>query len=224
MLAILFGLILGFVHFFSDKVHIVVHRMKTVSFIAGIFITYLFLHLLPYLYQGAELRISLGFLLMSFTIVHAIEKSIYRSRKSTEKIRQEVRWTHSLIFFVYHVAIGILFVSFLARSTTEGVLFFIPVFLFTTISSISLKEVHILIRKKGIIKVLLSASTLLGVFISMSYSMPSVVYDALLGIIVGTMLHMVLMDAMPKEREGRPEFFILGVVLYALLIAATWVF
>jgi hypothetical protein len=115
-------------------------------------------------------------------------------------------------------------VSFLNTSITAGTLFFIPVLFFTAVSRISLKELHILVRQKGPVKLLLSISTLLGIVLAMNVSVPLIVYDALLGFIVGSMLHIIIMDAIPKEREGNPAYFVLGVVIYILLITLTWIF
>ena len=56
MLAILFGVILTFAHYLSDKFNIInpKNRMKILSFSAGISITYIFLYLFPELFQGVQ--------------------------------------------------------------------------------------------------------------------------------------------------------------------------
>lgn len=223
-IGILFGLVMIFAHFFSDRLNIVAHRMKIISLVAGIFITYLFLHLFPQLYQAMELRISFIFLLAGFTIIHVIEKHIYKSTKNVVKIKKELKWMHSVTFFIYHFVIGMVLIDLLSMDIKDGVLFFAPLLIFSTISTMSLKEIHVLARKSGIVKLLLSASSFLGIVFTIFVSIPPIVFDVALGVIVGTMLHLILMDAIPKEREGEPAYFVLGVVLYTILITLTWIF
>ena len=56
MLAVVMGLVLAIVHYFSERIEpkdpAIKH--KIVSFVAGISITYIFLLLLPEVYEGIE--------------------------------------------------------------------------------------------------------------------------------------------------------------------------
>lgn len=223
MLAILFGLILGFVHFFSRKIH-PIRRMKTVSFLAGIFITYLFLHMFPMLYEETEflVRVSLIWVVVGFSFFHVIEKYLYKHDKSTRVLRKDLKEIHTIGFFLYHFVIGFILVDFLSISILDGLLFFIPLLFFSALSTISMKELHGKIRENTCMRILLSGSTLIGIILAIYISIPSIVFDVLLGFVIGTALHTILMDAIPKERRGKPEYFILGVIVYTLLIGLAW--
>ena len=61
------------------------------------------------------------------------------------------------------------------------------------------------------------------VLLAMYIPIQGIMFYALFGFVVGTALHTILMDAVPKEREGRPSYFILGVVLYTFFIYLTWI-
>ncbi len=225
MIQIIFGLVLGLVHYFSDKIHLAhgIHRMKTMSFTAGIFITYVFLHLFPSLYQGDLflIRLSLIFVLIGFALFHVIEKYIYQHASGRE-LKKDLKTSHSFAFFFYHFTIGIVLVNLIRTDLISGMLLFIPVFSYTAISSVSMKEIHEIVTGRKTAKFLLSISTLLGVLLATYIEIPSLLYYALFGFVVGTLLYIIILEALPKEKEGDPRFFIAGIALYTILIWFTW--
>lgn len=227
-LPLILGIALAVIHYFSEKFHLLehIHRMKFISFTGGIFITYLILDLLPALFEGGvmESRISLLFVLIGFSLFHLLEKYVYREAQNREVLRKELKEIHSLTFFLYHFVIGMILVSVIDKlGLMTGILFFIPIFLITLVSSISLKEIHGRIREKKAVKLLLSISTLLGVVVATLFPLTFLLYSILLGFVVGALLFVVIVDSIPRERKGEPVFFILGVALYALIIGATWI-
>jgi zinc transporter ZupT len=72
------------------------------------------------------------------------------------------------------------------------------------------------------LKIVLSFSTLLGVLIAHVFVVPSNILHAFLGFIVGSLLYVVIRDSVPKETSGKAIYFVLGVVVYALIIGITW--
>ena len=225
MLPLILGVVLAVVHYFSDRIHPEnpAFRHKIVSFVAGISITYIFLLLLPEVYRGIESLHQLLFLfiLAGFASFHLIEKHIYQHRKK-DKLHEELRVAHSSMFFVYHFVIGILLVELLNINLVEGFLFFIPILFHAAVSSASLKGIHISIRERILLKSVLSCSTLFGVLLAYFVLTPSNVLHALLGFIVGSLLYIVIRDSIPKETVGKARFFVLGVVVYTLIIGLFW--
>ncbi len=225
MIALILGLVLAVVHYFSERIEPrdPVTRHKLVSFVAGISITYIFLQLFPKVYQGVESlhEFLFLFILTGFACFHLIEKHIYQ-HESKEILHEDLRITHSAMFFFYHLIIGILLVELVSINLVGGILFFIPILFHTAVSSASLKGIHIRIRERIILKIILSCSTLLGVLIVYFVSVPSYVVYALLGFILGSLLYVVIRDSIPKETEGKAIYFVLGVVAYALIIGFTW--
>ncbi|MBI4021263.1 MAG: hypothetical protein HY369_03400, partial [Candidatus Aenigmarchaeota archaeon] len=71
-------------------------------------------------------------------------------------------------------------------------------------------------------KLLLSASTLLGVVFASLVAVPEVVQTGLLGVVIGTLLFTVIGHSLPVGRHGKPLYFILGTVAYSLFILAAW--
>lgn len=226
MLPVVLGLVLAVVHYFSDKIHPEdpVIRHKLVSFVAGISITYIFLLLLPEVYAGVESlnKFLFLFILAGFACFHLIEKHIYQ-HESKEILHEELRIAHSAMFFFYHLVIGILLVEMVNINAVGGILFFVPILFHTAVSSASLKGVHISIRERIMLKIVLSCSTLFGVLIAYFVMVPSHILHALLGFVVGSLLYVVIRDSIPKETVGKAIYFVLGVVVYALIIWFTWV-
>lgn len=198
--------------------------MKTISFTGGIFITYLILHLLPQVYQENLFmtRVAVMSLLIGFALFHTLEKYIYQ-HESGPRLKKDLRRAHSIMFFAYHIIIGIILVTLTRFDLVSGVLLFIPIFLFTAISSISLKEIHEIITEKRKIRFLLSISTLIGVLIGIYLEINAFMYNILFGFVVGTLLYIIVVESLPKEREGNPFFFIFGIIIYTIIIALTWV-
>ena len=105
--AVLLGIALAFVHYFSDRIHLAhrKRRMKILSFTAGIFLVYLFLDLLPTMHLGdiTLTRFSLIFIVIGFSTLHFAENFVYKRKyKNAEMLKRELREIHSLSFFIYH--------------------------------------------------------------------------------------------------------------------------
>lgn len=210
------------VHFFSESLHISFRgrRMKVLSFTSGMFVCYLFLHLLPMLYAETRIEISMLSVLFGFSLFHVIEKCIYKHAKKTSELKREMKEVHSMSFFIYHLLIGMVLVRLISEGLTNTLLFFFPLLLITAMGSVSLKYLY---ASKDIqAKFLLSISTLIGALFATLFAIPAAVFTSILGFMIGTLMYTILMDAIPKEREGEPAFFVLGLVLYAAIIMLIW--
>lgn len=212
-------------HFFSGRIHItaVHHRMKMISFTAGVFITYLLLQIFPELYVNQYLtRILFVFVLIGFTLFHVIEKYVYRHAKNSNEIRRELAEEHAMAFFGYHVLIGVVLVGLTRGSLIDGILFFVPVLSFTVVSSVSISAIRQDIVRQPLLRLLLSVPSLIGVGIGLLFPVPEVISNVVLGFVSGTLLYILIVDSIPREKKGEPLFFLLGVLLYSLLIGITW--
>jgi hypothetical protein len=219
MIAILFGLLMGVVHYFSETIldKFKSHKWKLISFSAGISITYLFLNLFPRFVSSVSKENKFLFLsiLFGFVIFHVIEKYIYKQKLSEYKRLKEVAIEDSTISFIYHFIIGMMIVSFFNQSFFEGMLFFIPVLLYTSVDTIPVDRTN-----SKIAKAILSFSTLLGILFSTFFykNMGNMVYLVLLGFIIGALTFTVTRHSIPDGKKGSPLFFIFGVIIYSIII------
>jgi hypothetical protein len=218
MIAIIFGIIMGIFHYFSDALCSICKKFNNhlMSLSAGISLTYIFLHLLPQFTYGITQISNFLFLsiLIGFVIFHIVEKYIYQ-HSPEDKLLRELAIEDSITSFIYHFVIGIILVSFVNQGLFEGILFFIPVLFYTAVSTLPVD-----MTKVKSIKLILSISTLLGVIFSAFIypSMNQIIYFSLLGFIIGALLFTVTRHSIPKKRQGKPLYFILGVIFYSILI------
>ncbi len=219
-----YGLILAFVltigHFLSEYVcgafkH---YRRRLLNFVAGISLTYLTLSLLPEVYRGAENLDSMSFvfLLIGFMVFYVLEHHAY-SHTKTRIIAREIGVFHSGAFFAYHLVIGMVLVSIINERIIPGILFFIPVFLHTVISEVSLNEIHTKLKESFIAKLFLSSSSLLGGIIAFFVPFTAGLTQTLFGFVAGSFLYIVIRDSIPREDSSGLAYFIWGVILYTFL-------
>jgi zinc transporter ZupT len=226
MLPIIFSFILAATHFWNEKIQIHQEHVRTriISFVAGISVTYVFLNLLPEVYGGFELFDQLIFIfpLAGFSTAHLAEKYIYQ-HSAPQTLKEKLSGVHSIAFFFYHFFLGVILVKLSQISNLDAVLFFLPVVFYAAVGLVSLEKIHSKVWERFSIKFLLSLSTLFGALLAERLISFEQAFDILFGFIIGVFLYIVLIDFVPKEAKGRPEYFALGVAIYTLIISATFV-
>lgn len=219
-IAIFLGLIIILAHFFSDRIRNV--KGKFLSFATGISVTYIFLYLFPEAMRST-LANSFIFVLLGFAMLRVLEVHIRRHR-SAHIMKRELKELHATIFFFYYFITGIVLFGVLSKSILAGILFFFPLLFHSTISSASMPELHEKIRGVSKFRFVLSLSTLLGILVAVSLQIPLVIDAIALGFVTGALLYIVIRDSMPKETKARPAYFLLGIILYTVLITLAEIF
>ena len=216
MIVIIFGMIMGLTHYFSEFIELKKYCNELVSISAGISLTYIFLRLFPEFSKGASQESQFLFLsiIIGFTLLHVIENHIYKHTSRYERFK-ELMIEDSIISFLYHFVIGMMMVSFFSRGLSHGILFFIPVILYTAVSTLPVDR-----TTSNTIKIIVAFSTLLGILFSLFIykQMSQIVYLTLLGLIIGILSFTVTRHLIPKGKKGKPLFFLIGVIAYSALI------
>jgi len=220
VISFIYGGILGVTHYFSNR--LIEHKKYQIeirSLAAGISLSYLLIYLLPELYGGAlELkRFIMLFVLLGAVTFHLVEKYLYQHSKR-EKFIFELRAMHAVFFFTYHFIIGIVIVAINSISNIAGLLFFIPMLFYTAASQVSLSQLHARTSEKTLVRLMLSTSTIFGVVLATIFFVPHQVYFSLLAFIAGALLYNIMVDVIPKEREGSILFFLFGTITYVIII------
>lgn len=213
-IAIFLGLMTIIAHFFSDR--IMISKGKFLSFATGISVAYIFLYIFPEVVKISPSS-SFIFVLAGFSLLRLLEVHIHKHR-SLKLMKKELKELHASIFFVYHLFIGVVLLGILNSNLIGGLLFFLPLLFHSTISSASLPELHEKIKGTSLFRFILSLSTLLGVSIAILFNIPQSIDAAVLGFVTGALLYIVIRDSMPKDTKSKPMYFLLGVVLYTILI------
>lgn len=193
-------------------------KAKVISFAAGVSVSYVFLILLPEIYNGAVLIDKLLFLpiLFGFSTFHLIEKHI-RQRYSRGKFKREHQAMHTLSSFLYLLVAGFVIAEITENRLLGGFLLFIPILFHVIIDSVPKTD-----TSKYFPKAFLSSSALLGSVVAIFINL-GLVYDLiLLGIVGGALLYTIIRESLPKEREGRPFYFVIGVLLFSVLVLLLW--
>jgi hypothetical protein len=222
-LALILALILSIADYYSEgrftrRKH--AFKERFVSFVAGLSISYIFLHLFPQVYSGVEELRELIFILMltGFTMYHVIEKWIYR-HAPRDQINAEIEHEHAVTLFVYHFLIGIVFVSFMKTGIVGGLLYYIPVSLHVIINALP----HSHKFQKWQRKMFYTSAPFLGAVLASIIPFSTLVNFALLGVVAGILLFLETREISPRRRHGSVPYFLLGVILYGLLIGFTWI-
>ncbi|UCE42895.1 MAG: hypothetical protein JSV17_08075 [Candidatus Aminicenantes bacterium] len=215
--ALSLGIILGIIHFYSEKLKLPdgANRYRVISFAAGISIAYLFLNLLPHTYAAADhlKNFVFVFLLLGFVLFHLAEKFIYK-HADQKKLARELKEVHSISFFFYYFMIGIVLYDKVLTSQLEGILFFIPIGLHASLSTASLSQIHGDIREGFGTKILLSLSTILGVIFALLVSVPNILDNILVSMIAGILLYIIVKEFLPEKEKGQPMFFLSGILVF----------
>lgn len=194
---------------------------EILSFSAGILITLIFIELFPLFSLGLGILGDLSYiiLLIGFSMHHITEKYIYqRVLKKKERIK-ELASLHAGGFFLDHFIIGfVLTLLFTLESIRTVFLVFIIFLIYILTSSISLKD----IRKKGKLglfgRIILSASPLLGALFINLLNLPLSVIYAIIAYVIGMFLYLVVRDVLPEKKEGKPSYFLLGLLLSLVIL------
>ncbi len=222
ILPLIFATVVSLVYILSNKFQIrhKENKQKIISFAAGVSITYLLLDFYPRFTEGALEISNYLFIavLFGFTIHHIIEKEIYLHHHKHGLVKM-LTLEENIFSYIYHVVVGIVMVYLTNLSIFDGTLYFATILAYTFVSTLPTKphESH----KKSII---LASSTVLGAIIGLLLTpiMPVWVQFLLMGLAIGVLLFTVVRHHIPFGRHGRVDYFILGFMMYAILILASW--
>ena len=220
MIEIIYGVILALFHYFNEVIDKKVHKYKTevMSLSAGVAVAYIFLVLFKELFEVEMFTpYLLIVVLFGFSLLHVVEKHVYQHKSRKRKLR-ELKEIHSISFFIYHFFLGIVLYYFVQESFRSGLFFFIPIFLHSVLSGISLSEIDSKVRESGIVKLLLSLAPIFGIVLAMVVTIPVWVYSCILAFVLGVLIYVVIRDQIPYKEEGNSLYFLVGVFLMLLLL------
>ncbi|GMQ95388.1 MAG: hypothetical protein BMS9Abin13_501 [Patescibacteria group bacterium] len=226
ILSIVFGMILGVVHFWSERLYFKTEssRDRVASFVAGVSVTYVFLLLLPDIYEGVGHLNRWVFILVlaGFGLVHLAEKYLYQHTHGEERLFRS-KEVHFFVLFSYYFLIGVILFVILGQSILKGTMFFVPLLFYAIVGRVSFAKVHSHIREQIFFRWLLAFSSVLGVLAAPLIIGGSTFYHALLAFITGSFLYLAIVDFIPTGERGRPVYFLIGAGLYTILIALIWI-
>lgn len=217
--------VVGLIHLGGERVHRHIQERKHfwTSLSAGVTVTYIFLVLLPEVYQGTEFLGNYEFLMVltGFSTVYLFKELVYRETDDWKKLRKDLREFHTVFLSVYYFCIGVLFHTLGTSSMMDVYLLFVPVVLHTGFSSLALKKLHEDVLNMFSIKVAVSFSAVAGVLTAAYLPVSETVLYSVLGLISGMFFYIVMHDSLKPERDS-PEGYLTGLAIYSVVIIVIW--
>ena len=207
-LILVLAAVLSIVHFFSSEISEKIERYhsKLISLSAGIFISLLFLDILPKLLETEFLSITsiLSSVLVGIIVFHIAEKYLYQHIKHRKELLKDLAELHFIGFFINHLILGFILVVAIG----SNILIFIPLLLHTIASSISLEHIHEKFKSTLFKRIFLASSTFMGAIVALLLSPIQILNLILFSFTVGIVLYISFRDMVPKEKEGSSLFFL----------------
>ncbi len=241
-IALMIALALALIHVFAQQLHMIryIPRSRWLSLAGGASVAYVFLHLLPELSAGQAVLAEstaepLRFFehhvyilaLLSLVVFYGLERLAKRSREqqaaASSADRAEaatspgVFWIHIISFGMYNLLIGYLLLH-REQSTTQSLLLFgLAMGLHFLVNDFGLHEHHKSMYSR-IGRWLLALAVLLGWSVGALTELSKTAIAVLLALLAGGVILNVLKEELPEERASRFSAFLIGAVLYTVLL------
>lgn len=218
IVVLVYAIFLSALHFSFERLSSHVGRLHNVllSYGAGSLLAIIFLILLPEAVHSTPTVFVYPLILLGYVAFLLSEKYLYQHVKEPEVLEEELYHLHAAGFFIDHFIKGFILVTIVDLEPILGFLTAIPLLIHTLSSSIALKQIH-KISERTIDKILLSSSTVVGVLTGLFIEIGPNMERNILAFVSGLMLFLVSRDIMPKEKEGKPSFFLLGVFVIFII-------
>jgi len=221
-LEITLGVILSLTHYFSEVFSGKIEKFheELISFSAGLFITQIFVFLMPEFFKGQQFIGNSIFLLMvlGFVIFHVSEKYIYQHVKNKDKMVKDLAEVHAIGFFVDHFVVGVTLVfAFQSANILLGFAIFFALLLHTLSSSISLTHIDNYFKQSTLVNVILSIAPILGVLFAWFLNTDKSSYYIVFSLVLGALLYVSIRDMLPYKKEGKPSYFVAGFFISLII-------
>lgn len=221
------------IHYSTKYIHSIrgIPRSYFLSISGGIAVSYVFVHLLPELsnhqtiIEDAVDKKGFNFIknhaylvaISGLAIFYGLEKMVKNPKNKNNTPGNDVFWVHVTSFFIYNALIGYLLIREHFVNTWDMFFYFIAFSVHFITNDHSLREEHSnTYDRYG--RWLLSAAILLGWFIGLVTKINELVISVLISFLAGGIVLNVLKEELPKERESSFVAFLIGIIVYSILL------
>lgn len=228
---------LALTHLFCGKLRFVkTPRSRWLSIAGGVSVAYVFVHILPELskHQSVLSETENGLInylehhvyllaLLGLSIFYGLEKMAIKSRDTQEKVgkgdftTQGVFWVHIASFAVYNALIGYLLMHREESDIQSLLLYSLAMALHFVVNDFGLRENHKHIYD-SIGRWILAAAIITGWVIGSVTNLEEAMIAVLFAFLAGGIVLNVLKEELPEERDSCFWSFLLGVVVYSVLL------
>lgn len=235
--SLIIALVLAGLHLAAPHIRTVpfVPESVTGSFAGGLAVAYVFLHLLPEIAEGSEAigelledtievtpLFDLGIFVVAltgFTAFYGLDRLATSRRRRGRPDSAGAYWVHLGAFAFYNTLITYTMALRVETGYLFAILFAIAMGLHFVLTDRHLEE-HYPRRFDSSGRLVLAAALLLGWLLSLVFAPTSTVVVAILtALLGGSVLLNVFKEELPYERGSSFPWFLVGMVLYSVLLA-----
>lgn len=225
------AVLLVIIHLLASKLKFlqVIPRSRWLSFSSGISVAYIFVHLLPELKEWQErVEQAVGFLshhlylvaLCGLIVFYGLERAVKISKSGQQEASSKgVFWIHILSFTLYNCLIGYLLVQSEEESIWSGSIFTLAMGAHFLVNDYGLYHHHRhLYIHSG--RWLVSGGIAVGFLTGWFTEIQPLILAIGFAMLAGGVILNVLKEELPEERKSRFLPFLIGALLYALILLA----
>jgi zinc transporter ZupT len=208
--------LLIFFHILGEKFSEHIERFHTelISFGAGLMVGIFFLEILPQIAVGETYLSHLVYVtfLAGFVLIHVLEKLVYQRALDESEFAGDVTRFKMAGLTTYALLVGIIVVVFFEAYGDLAYFIFAPFFVRAFALSMSSRHINEKINSKlnrAATLILPLFGTIIGLLLIADKTHLFLVFSLTMGFI----LYIVIRDMIPIGREGKPLYFIVGVLL-----------
>jgi zinc transporter ZupT len=205
------------------------NRRRWMSFAGGVAASFVFLHMIPELYEQQRVLGAVYSTIDVFVVAlvgacayYSMERLVQTFRLSSARDRRRVVqhrifWTHIGSFVLYNMLIGYILLERDSISAGAYVLYAVAMALHLLVNDFALEEHHRkAYRRKG--RWLLAAAILVGWGLSLVLVLPAAMVAMLFAFLAGGLIVNIFKEELPGQRQGRAKMFVAGAGIYAVLL------
>ena len=194
---------------YFERIHI-----ELVSLGAGLLVGTIFLEILPYITAGESYLDHYIYVifLAGFVCVHYLEKFRYQHARSHEGMKMEVNRFRVIGLAAYGILVGLIIAVIFEAYENLAYLVIVPIFIREFAISVSMKHVTGS-GYSSFEQLARSAAPVVGVLIGLLLITSNTLLFLVLSFATGVILYIVIRDVIPSGGEGKPTFFVVGVLL-----------
>ncbi len=223
---ILLAGILTFAYIISDRfsAHSEKYHRHFLSLGSGMLITLIILQVFPQLFgEGVSLLGNLVYIgvLAGFVIYHLFEKYIYQLTAKRQQLVQELGYLHVVGFLVDNFIDGFILVLLFGLAIFQNyliLLLFLPLLLSNIAESITLRHISDKFKLSKPMVILLALTNVIGAIVATVLNFDKAQFYSTLSVLTGILVYFIVRDEIPSGKEGKPLFFIIGVVIISVIV------
>jgi len=215
---------MAFFHLSGEKLSAHIERFHTelLSFGAGLMVGTFFLEMLPQIAIG---EMHLGYFvyvtfLAGLVFVHVLEKLVYQRAAGESEFAKDVTRFEAVGLAAYGLLVGVIIVVFFEAYGGLAYFVFAPFFVRAFVLSVSFRHINEKMDSR-LNRLSQSISPIVGTFVGLLLITSKIQLFLVFLMTMGFILYIVIRDMIPIGKEGKPFYFVVGVLI---ALAASLIF